>query len=578
VSATPIVAPGAVVGGYRLDAPLLPGRVGTVYVSVDEASGEKVALRVVAPPQSVRVGHRLLAAAAAQAGVRSDRVVAVRRAGEEEGLLYVAMQLVDGDSLKHLLDSDQPPAPRMLLSILRSVAAGLDEAHAAGLAHGSVGAHDVLVEGDGSALIGDFGVAGDRGIEEDRRDFAALVYESLGGRAPAGYAEPEPLSELNPALPAEWDAVLAAALSEERPAPAPSALLGELEAAAPAPRGAAAKPETGEDGDVGTAVPRRREGASRRAGRGEGAARGAGRREGASRGARSAPLVLIAAAIAALVCLPIIGRALGGGGGGGDDAGRPLSAGGVTATVAGAWSRVDPEAADLDVGVPPMLAAGEDGSTAFAVALAEDTGSDLLPDSVARRLGGRPAPDVVSAGGADALLYRGGGLAALAIPTDDRVMVAGCEGDGELCARVLSTVRLEGLEARPFAADAEVVTQAGRTLKGLDVHRRRGTAALGGSRRVGTQIAAASYLARAYAGAEKALAQLEPGPLVARELTATRAALETLNVAYRRAAAAIGRRAEDRYALAEEAVRDGEQTLAAQADALRAALPRGGSS
>ncbi|HEV2812178.1 MAG TPA: protein kinase, partial [Solirubrobacteraceae bacterium] len=229
MSATPMVATGAVLAGYRLGERLRPGRVGTVYEAVEESSGRRVALRVVEPPQASRpdLRDRLLAAAEAQGRVGSPHVVAIDRAGEEDGLLFVAMQLVDGDSLNRLLDADDAALDATaLLRLLRQVAAGLDEAHASGLAHGDLSSRAVLVEAGGGALLTDFGAAGEGSAEEDRRAFAALVYESLCGRSPG--ASPTPPSEINPALPPAWDPILTAALADDPP-PTATALLDGLE-------------------------------------------------------------------------------------------------------------------------------------------------------------------------------------------------------------------------------------------------------------------------------------------------------------------------------------------------------------
>jgi len=107
------------------------------------------------------------------------RVVSLYAAGPCEQGYFVAMQLVRGTSLAE--------APRRaLLPLLEDVAAGLDAAHRAGIAHGAVNARNVLV-GEGRAFLSDFGLGeGEATQAVDLADFATLVGELLELPPPDG--------------------------------------------------------------------------------------------------------------------------------------------------------------------------------------------------------------------------------------------------------------------------------------------------------------------------------------------------------------------------------------------------------
>ncbi|MEA2333407.1 MAG: serine/threonine kinase PknH [Thermoleophilaceae bacterium] len=112
------------------------------------------------------------------------RVVRLYATGPWEGGRFVAMQLVPGPTLARLLETGTPdPCPR--LELLADVAAALDAAHRAGIAHGGVTARNVFVAAHGHALLSDFGLAARApSVADDRIDFAVLMRDCLGDRLP----------------------------------------------------------------------------------------------------------------------------------------------------------------------------------------------------------------------------------------------------------------------------------------------------------------------------------------------------------------------------------------------------------
>jgi hypothetical protein len=158
------------VAGFRLERELGRGTHGVVYEATQLSLDRRVALRLLpgggSPPALAWPDH--------------PRVVSLYATGPWEGGRFVAMQLVRGPSLAELLEAGELP-PARALDLLEDVAAALDAAHAAGITHGDVHAGNVLVNGDGRALLSDFGLAGgEPSVDGDRADFAALVRECAG--------------------------------------------------------------------------------------------------------------------------------------------------------------------------------------------------------------------------------------------------------------------------------------------------------------------------------------------------------------------------------------------------------------
>ncbi|UQA54726.1 protein kinase domain-containing protein [Polyangium aurulentum] len=157
------LAPGDTFDRYVVEAPLGQGGMGEVYRASDSKLRRKVALKVLrreddadSETWSQKVG-RMLREARTAAGLNHPGIVAVYDVGEHEGTPYIAMELVDGKSLRHLVRSEAPLAMR--LGILLDAAYALSAAHRAGLVHRDVKPENVVVREDGAVKVLDFGIA-----------------------------------------------------------------------------------------------------------------------------------------------------------------------------------------------------------------------------------------------------------------------------------------------------------------------------------------------------------------------------------------------------------------------------------
>ena len=154
--------PGAEFAGHRIEAEVGRGGMGVVYRAHHLALDLTRALKVISPALSgdFSYAERFRRECRLAASVDHPAVVTVHHAGEEQGLLYMSMQFIDGFDLGRLL-AEGPLAPARAVRLLRQLASGLDAAHDAGLIHRDVKPENVLI-GEAAdteaAFLTDFGI------------------------------------------------------------------------------------------------------------------------------------------------------------------------------------------------------------------------------------------------------------------------------------------------------------------------------------------------------------------------------------------------------------------------------------
>jgi tetratricopeptide (TPR) repeat protein len=157
--------PGALAMGGRFGRYIIlsragQGGMGAVYAAYDTSLGRNVALKLLAAA-GAGAGARLFAEAAAMARLDHPNVVTVFDAGVFEGEPYLAMRLVDGQTLADWR-RERPRSLREIVTAMAAVASGLAAAHAAGIVHRDVKPSNILVEGR-RVLVTDFGLSVDDG-------------------------------------------------------------------------------------------------------------------------------------------------------------------------------------------------------------------------------------------------------------------------------------------------------------------------------------------------------------------------------------------------------------------------------
>ncbi len=178
----PISFPTATLGHYRILEPIARGGMGTVLKAFHTGLERTYALKVIqADPQNPGVAvERFLREARAVARVgKHPNIVQVHDVGQQGPFYYLAMDLVEGQTLDQQLRGKPLPG-RRAAEIARKVAEGLEVAHAAGIIHRDLKPSNILMTREGSPQITDFGLArdisADSHLSQDGQILGTLQY------------------------------------------------------------------------------------------------------------------------------------------------------------------------------------------------------------------------------------------------------------------------------------------------------------------------------------------------------------------------------------------------------------------
>jgi hypothetical protein len=154
------LAAGVRLGPYEILSPLGAGGMGEVYRARDSRLGRVVAIKVIPGGVSVDSGRlrRFEKEARSASSLNHPNIVTVYDVGTSDSTSYIAMELVEGVTVRQLLAAGPLPLKK-LLGVAAQVAEGLAKAHGAGIVHRDLKPENVMVTKEGLAKILDFGLA-----------------------------------------------------------------------------------------------------------------------------------------------------------------------------------------------------------------------------------------------------------------------------------------------------------------------------------------------------------------------------------------------------------------------------------
>src|SRR5438128_6307756 len=149
---------GKTLGRYELRSQIGAGGMGEVYLAEDTRLHRKVALKILpadvaSNPERMR---RFNQEATAAAALNHPNIAHIYEIGEAEGTNFIAMEFIDGQTLRECIQGGQTDLTK-LLRYLQHVAEGLSKAHAAGIVHRDLKPDNIMITRDGHAKILDFG-------------------------------------------------------------------------------------------------------------------------------------------------------------------------------------------------------------------------------------------------------------------------------------------------------------------------------------------------------------------------------------------------------------------------------------
>ena len=253
----PVISKEALIAGkYRIVEEIGRGGMGIVYKAEDLRLQRPVALKFLPPhlTDSPELRERFLIEARAAAALSHPNICVIHEVGESEERPYIAMEYVEGETLRDRI-REGPLEPGEALRVIRQVAAGLGEAHGKGIIHRDIKSANIMVTPKGQAKVMDFGLAKLRGgssltksqttlgtvaymsPEQARGDdvdartdlwsLGVVLYETLTGELPFRgdrdlsvihsiiHEEPKPLKQRKPPVPEELRQVVARALRKD---------------------------------------------------------------------------------------------------------------------------------------------------------------------------------------------------------------------------------------------------------------------------------------------------------------------------------------------------------------------------
>jgi eukaryotic-like serine/threonine-protein kinase len=252
-----VADPGSLFDGrYRILRKIGAGGMANVYLAEDQELGRRVAIKILNERHANddQFVERFRREAKNAAALSHPNIVSIYDRGEAEGTYYIAMEYLDGRSLKELIVTRGDAPVPVAVEYARQILSALRFAHRHGIVHRDIKPHNVLVNAEGAVKVTDFGIAragasqmteagsivgtaqylspeqargGDVDQRSDLYSLGVVLYELLTGTVPFTgdtpveiamkhlSQTPEPPSKLRPDVPRELDMVVMRALAKD---------------------------------------------------------------------------------------------------------------------------------------------------------------------------------------------------------------------------------------------------------------------------------------------------------------------------------------------------------------------------
>src|SRR5438132_4513652 len=154
------LSPDTSLSHYRIVSKLGAGSMGEVYLAQDTKLDRKVALKILPADLAANQDRmrRFVQEAKAAAALNHPHIAHIYEIGEADGVNFIAMEYIDGETLREKIHRDKAPLAK-LLKYLTQVAEGLAKAHSAGIVHRDLKPDNIMITRDDYAKILDFGLA-----------------------------------------------------------------------------------------------------------------------------------------------------------------------------------------------------------------------------------------------------------------------------------------------------------------------------------------------------------------------------------------------------------------------------------
>ena len=148
-------------GRYQIIRKLGSGGMANVYLASDQELGRRVAIKILDDrhARDEQFVERFRREAQNAAGLSHPNIVSIYDRGEAEGTYYIAMEYVEGRTLKELIVARGPSPLGIAIDYTRQILSALRFAHRNGIVHRDIKPHNVIVDGEGRVKVMDFGIA-----------------------------------------------------------------------------------------------------------------------------------------------------------------------------------------------------------------------------------------------------------------------------------------------------------------------------------------------------------------------------------------------------------------------------------